>query len=94
MDTEAEVPNNVGVGFIGDGLNDCVVLAQASCGITIQEIGSAATADAVDAVLQGDLGQLVAAVVITRRAKLRVLAGQHCPRHHFKSWCPCHRCTA
>jgi len=62
----------VPLGFIGDGLNDCVALAKATVGITIQELGAQATMDAADAVMQGDFGHLAAAVVIARRARMLV----------------------
>ena len=55
------------VGFVGDGLNDCAALASAHVGIVLQEIGSQATVDASSAVLQADIGQLPAAIVMARR---------------------------
>jgi len=62
------------VGFIGDGLNDCIALANAHMGIVMQEVGSQATVDAAAAVLQGDFGQLPAVIVVARRTRLLVLA--------------------
>jgi len=59
---------SVPVGFIGDGMNDCVALAKATVGITIQEIGNAAVVGAADVVLQGDIGNLAAGIVVARRA--------------------------
>lgn len=55
------------VGFVGDGLNDCAALASAHVGVVLQEMGSQATVDAASAVLQGDIGELPAAIVIARR---------------------------
>lgn len=64
----------VDVGFIGDGLNDCLALAGASVGIAMQEVGPQATVDAAAAVLQGGLGQLPAAIKLARRARRLVFA--------------------
>ena len=63
----------VAVGFVGDGLNDCVALASAHVGVVLQEVGSQATVDAASAVLQANLGELPAAIVIARRANLLVM---------------------
>lgn len=62
------------VGFVGDGLNDCVALANAHMGIVMQEVGSQATVDAAAAVLQGDLGELPAVIVVAQRVRVLVLA--------------------
>ena len=56
------------VGFVGDGLNDCPALAAAHVGVVLQEVGSQVTIDAAAAMLQNDLGELPAAIVIARRA--------------------------
>lgn len=56
------------VGFVGDGLNDCPALAAAHVGVVLQEVGSQVTIDAASAMLQNDLGELPAAIVIARRA--------------------------
>lgn len=61
------------VGFVGDGLNDCVALANAHVGIVMQEVGSQATVDAASAVLQGPLGQIPAAVTVARRSQRLVI---------------------
>jgi Cd2+/Zn2+-exporting ATPase len=61
------------VGFIGDGLNDCSALANANVGIVMQEVGSQATVDASSAVLQGDIGQIPAAIIVARRSQTLVL---------------------
>ena len=53
---------------MGDGLNDCAALAGAHVGIVVQTLGAQATVDAASGMLQGDLGQLTAAVVVCRRA--------------------------
>lgn len=71
---EKSKTNGESVGFIGDGLNDCIALAAANVGISIQEIGSQATADAASAVLQGDIGHLPGAIIVARRANKLVLA--------------------
>lgn len=65
---------NVDVGFVGDGLNDCSALANAHVGIVCQEVGSQATVDAASAVLQGDIGQIPAAIIIAQRAQRLVIA--------------------
>lgn len=62
------------VGFVGDGLNDCLALASAHCGIVMQEVGSQATIDAASAVLQGSFGQLPAAIIVARRTQRLVIA--------------------
>jgi len=64
----------IAVGFIGDGLNDCLALAHANVGIVMQSVGPQATVDAASAVLQGELGQLPAAIVIARRTRRLVMA--------------------
>jgi len=40
--------------------------------VVLQEIGSQATVDAASAVLQGDIGEVPAAIVIARRTKLLI----------------------
>jgi len=61
------------VGFVGDGLNDCPALATSHVGVVLQEVGSQATVDAASAVLQADIGQLPAAIVIARRSRSLVM---------------------
>lgn len=65
---------STGVGFIGDGLNDCVALATASVGVAMQEMAAAAMVNAADGVLQGGLAELPAAITVARRAKRLVIA--------------------
>merc|ERR1712100_211362 len=43
-------------------------------GIVMQEVGSQATVDAATAVLQGEIGQIPAAVIIARRSQRLVIA--------------------
>jgi len=62
------------VGFVGDGLNDCIALANAHVGIVMQEVGAQATVDAASAVLQGSLGQIPAAIIVARRTQRLVTA--------------------
>lgn len=64
----------VEVGFLGDGLNDCIALANANAGIVMQELGSQATMDAASAVLQAKLGQLPAVIIVARRTQRLVMA--------------------
>ena len=61
------------VGFVGDGLNDCPGLAGAHVGVVLQEVGSQATVDAASAVLQADISELPAAILIARRASALVV---------------------
>jgi len=60
------------VGFVGDGLNDCVALASSDIGISVQEVGFQATIDAASAVLQADIGSLPSAIIIAQRAKILI----------------------
>lgn len=57
----------------GDGLNDMAALASAHVGVVLQEIGSQATLDAASAVLQSDIGEIPAAIVLARRTTSLVL---------------------
>jgi len=63
----------IAVGFVGDGLNDMAALASAHVGVVLQEIGSQATLDAASVVLQGDIGELPAAIIVARRTAWLVL---------------------
>ena len=61
------------VGFMGDGLNDCPALAAAHVGVVLQEVGSQVTIDAASAVLQADISELPAAIIIARRSSALVV---------------------
>lgn len=62
------------VGFVGDGLNDCVALVSSSVGVVLQEMGSHATIDAADAVLQGSISAIPSVILFCQRVQWLVTA--------------------